>query len=637
MSKFKTASCGVLCAAALTAAVTASSPAAAFQFLGINFGGEEESAQVEIIDPLPYNVRVDVAGGDRGLTSVVRNSSSVWTRRDTPASGAAGLISAGQDDYRSILAALYQRGFYSGAISVRINGREAADLQLTRPLARPATVQISVDPGPQFTFGQTDFINPAPAGFGPPAGLDSTAQQSFVPGSQARADVIAQAGEEEAEKWRYAGYPKADVADRDVIADHRRNQLDVTIRMDPGRRARFGPVTVTGDTGGVKPGFVRYMADIPEGGVFNPKAVEEATERLTRLGVFRAVRVQEAETISPDGTLPLAIETSPRRARRFGVGATLSTTEGLGLEGFWLHRQIGRRAERLRFDFSVNGIGTEGGVEDYDYEAGLTFRKPGFLDPDNSLVAGLSLRRLVFDDYIENAAEVELGLERRFDNRLEGSVFAEVSYSEVEDDGGIDEFLVFALPVRATYDARDVPLDARSGFYLEGELQPFYEFEFETAAVRAVVEGRTYFELVEDQTVLAFRARAGTIFGGDLTIIPPAETFYTGGGGSIRGYNYRSIGIEVNGETVGGRSTLELSAEVRQRITDSIELVGFADGGLVSAEEIPGFDADLRWGAGAGLRYDTALGPLRLDVAVPINPQPGDPDFAIYLGIGQAF
>ena len=106
----------------------------------------------------------------------------------------------------------------------------------------------------------------------------------------------------------------------------------------------------------------------------------------------------------------------------------------------------------------------------------------------------------------------------------------------------------------------------------------------------------------------------------------------------MRGYAYRNIGVEVpGGQIVGGRSLIEGSAELRARVTESIGVVGFVDAGYVGADSFPEFDEAVRVGAGAGVRYLTGLGPIRLDVAVPLDPRPGDPDVAFYVGIGQAF
>ena len=65
--------------------------------------------------------------------------------------------------------------------------------------------------------------------------------------------------------------------------------------------------------------------------------------------------------------------------------------------------------------------------------------------------------------------------------------------------------------------------------------------------------------------------------------------------------------------------------------------LAFVDAGYVGADSLPDFSEEIKIGTGVGLRYLTALGPIRLDAAIPLNPGDGDPDFAFYVGIGQAF
>jgi translocation and assembly module TamA len=136
--------------------------------------------------------------------------------------------------------------------------------------------------------------------------------------------------------------------------------------------------------------------------------------------------------------------------------------------------------------------------------------------------------------------------------------------------------------------------------------------------------------------VVALRGSLGTIVGGDTEEIPATRRFFLGGGGSIRGYEYRSIGPKVNGETVGGLSFFETSLELRFRLTDTIGIVPFIDAGAAYEETIPDFSEDIRVGAGIGVRYYTPLGPLRFDVAIPLNHDEGD-SFAFYVGLGQSF
>jgi translocation and assembly module TamA len=138
--------------------------------------------------------------------------------------------------------------------------------------------------------------------------------------------------------------------------------------------------------------------------------------------------------------------------------------------------------------------------------------------------------------------------------------------------------------------------------------------------------------------VAALRVATGSILGaGSVPDVPADRRFYAGGGGSVRGYAYQGVGPkDANGQPTGGLSLAEASVEMRIGITDTIGIVPFVDAGAVSEEDYPDFSGT-KVGAGLGLRYLTPFGPLRLDAAVPVNPDPDDPDFAIYAGIGQAF
>ena len=83
-------------------------------------------------------------------------------------------------------------------------------------------------------------------------------------------------------------------------------------------------------------------------------------------------------------------------------------------------------------------------------------------------------------------------------------------------------------------------------------------------------------------------------------------------------------------------SLLEASLEVRHDLTERWGLVGFVDAGAVGSHATP-TGADLSTGAGLGVRYDLGFGPIRADIAVPLDKREGDPSFQIYISIGQSF
>ena len=130
----------------------------------------------------------------------------------------------------------------------------------------------------------------------------------------------------------------------------------------------------------------------------------------------------------------------------------------------------------------------------------------------------------------------------------------------------------------------------------------------------------------------------GRSFGESAATLPADKRFYAGGGGSVRGYGFQKVGpLDENRDPLGGRSLLELSGELRIRVTEKIGLVPFIDGGAVSGEPYRNFQSGMQWAGGLGLRYFTGFGPLRLDLATPINPRHGDSVIEFYVSFGQAF
>ncbi len=123
----------------------------------------------------------------------------------------------------------------------------------------------------------------------------------------------------------------------------------------------------------------------------------------------------------------------------------------------------------------------------------------------------------------------------------------------------------------------------------------------------------------------------------DIANVAADRRLYAGGAGSVRGYAYQNLGPrDGGGNNTGGRSAFLVSAEARYRLTDQLGVVAFVDAGNAYASTVPDF-GDIKVGVGAGVRYMTAVGPIRFDVAVPLQPRSGDPAVAVYVGLGQAF
>jgi translocation and assembly module TamA len=151
--------------------------------------------------------------------------------------------------------------------------------------------------------------------------------------------------------------------------------------------------------------------------------------------------------------------------------------------------------------------------------------------------------------------------------------------------------------------------------------------------------GSTYFDLSEPgRSILALRAILGDAVGAANQFeLPPDKRFYAGGSATVRGYKYQSIGPQFPDNKPQGGTTLAAgTVEFRQRILEDYGAVAFADIGQVDTSNNP-FSGQWRLGVGAGLRYYTSFGPIRLDLALPVNKMPGSGSFEAYIGLGQAF
>ncbi|MCR4268051.1 autotransporter assembly complex family protein [Nitratireductor sp. ZSWI3] len=615
------------------------SPAGAFELFGRKFFERDGQAEQEETIGEPWNYVVDFAlpEGTDDLSKTLKGASTLWADREKPASGAAGLIVKARGDYSRLLNTLYGQARYGGSISITIDGREASDIQIDATLANPATVRVAIDPGPLFHFGEAAIVNPAPPAERRRDRVDDPAKEGFASGEVARSGTILAAGRLAVEAWRQQGHAKAEIIERRVTAAHDTRTVDAVLTVEPGRRACYGPLTVSG-TERMDPDFVARQTGLVAGREYDPDDLERARERLSKLDVFRSARIEEAEEIGADCSLPLSLTVQERLPRRFGVGGTYSTLDGLGLQAYWMHRNLFGRAERLRFEGQVSGLGNTFDPAELTYRVGVTFLKPGVFTPDTDFQASVFGDREVLERYTRTGVSAEAGFRHEFTREFSGSLFVNGGFARFDDDFGTRNFTTVGLAGTVTYDSRDNPADATSGYFAELTAEPFYEMEYGNLAARMMLEGRAYYDFGSDgRYVVAGRAKIGSLAGAPIEETPPDKLFFAGGGGSVRGYAYRNIGVETPNGVAGGRSLMEASAELRTRITDSIGLVGFVDAGAVGAESYPDFSENVRVGVGAGLRYLTPLGPIRLDVAVPLDRQSGDPSVAFYVGIGQAF
>ena len=606
-------------------------PADAFTLFGHKFF-ESEDASTDVLDPVRYSVTLDVAGGDEDLKDAIEAASQLLADKDDPVSGDLGVAIKARDDRDRLLATLYEHARYGGVVKVTVGNVDLEELPPNPAFNRsgPVPIRVAIDPGPQFGIGRVTFGGDAarfaPEAFGLQAGADA--------GSLA----IIKAGEKVVNELKKEGRPLARLTGRDVVADHNTNTVDVTISADGGPIAPIGETTVSG-TESVDAEFVRSYSLLNNGRPYTPEALTKASERLRKLGVFSSVTIREAQALDSEGRIPVDIRVSEGKHRYFGFGAQFSTTDGFGVNGYWGHRNLFGRAESLRVEGAVSRLGETLDVNRLDYSAGILFSKPGFILPTMTLNASIKAKMENPASYEAKTVTAAAGVTYELNDFDKVTGGGEVAYARSKDAFGKQEYLTVSVPLEYERDTRDDKLNPVTGYRAVVNAKPSYETFNGTIFSSFEASASGYYGIGEDNTVvMAGKLSAGTIVGGGgLENIPVNRRFYAGGGGSVRGYSYQQISPRNGaGEATGGRSYAQASLEARVNVTKTIGIVPFIDAASVSDSSAPDF-SDIRAGAGIGLRYNTPFGPIRLDVAVPLQHYEGGSSYGIYAGIGQSF
>ncbi len=608
------------------------SKAYAFKLFGITIFGKDEDESLQVPDPVRYDVVLETGTADSDLKKALEDSSRLVGDKNLPVSGDLGVVVKARDDRDRLIATLYEKARYGGIVTITVDGRNLDDLppNPTFDRSKPIPVKVDITPGPVFTVNEVQF--------GGDAAHRNPADYNLAPGAQAGSLAIIKAGDTIVDQLKGEGRPFAKLTERRVVADHSRNTVDIVLAAEGGPVAPIGEVGVTGEER-VEPEFIQRYSRLEKGEAYSPEALRKAGERLRALGVFSSVTIHEADALAADGTLPMTIEVSEGKRRYLGIGAQYSTIDGFGINGYWGHRNLFGEAESLRIEGAVSRLGEASDFGDLDYSAGILFTKPGFIHPSATLKAGIVAKTQNPDAYNARLITASLGLSYELTDQDTLSAAGELSFENDDDAFGNNNYLTFTLPITYDRDARDDKYNPTGGYHATLSAKPGYEFM--NGTVYSAFEGSIsgYLGLgAEDRIVLAGKLAAGTLIGGGgVEQIPATQRFFAGGGGSVRGYGYQEISpYNENDEATGGRSYVTGSFEARIKITDTIGIVPFIDVGTVSDSIAPDF-SDIRAGAGAGIRYATPFGPLRLDFAVPLNKYDGGTDYGIYAGIGQSF
>ena len=579
---------------------------------GKTFGSASEK------DTLSYQTEFTDLG-DKKLTSIFKARSRLITLEDRPPYTLAALERRVRTDIDTFQKILRSEGYYDGKLTYRIKAEK-----------RPVRIFIDIETGPRYRIKQytVDYVGPGSDTKGLPRKPEDAGLSLEEP---ARAQLIVEARKRLLQTLAGIGHPLATVMDQKVVVDHANDSMLVTIQMEPGETARFGSLSVEGTTS-VDADYIEGFVPWKEGHIFDRRKINELRHRLLGTGLFATVSIERPNQLNQEGMLPVTIRVSERKHRSIALTGQWSSDEGFAVEGLWEHRNLLGRQERLTLTTEIGEI---------KQELDASLMKPNFLRQGQNLLANGALAHEDTPAYKGPLTRYFVGLERTVTQEWNILAGIPTEFSNLSDLQGTRDFFLYGLKIQGARDTSNDRLDPSEGTRLRLSLRPYGgKGEDDVSFLISEITGTAYYAPVDgDRFLFAGRVKLGSIVGEETNALPANKRYYTGGGASIRGYNYQSVGPLGPGETpLGGRSLLEIGAELRVKVTDTFGGVIFIEGGNVYDDELPETSSDMQWAAGFGIRYFTAVGPIRLDFGFPINPREDiDDPMQFYISIGQAF
>ena len=557
-------------------------------------------------------------GATDDLAGEIRQTSLLVNLRKHKPANMAVLRDRARRDLDRIKSILDAEGYYDAALDFTIDRK-----------ADPAIVTVTIVSGQRYVIAGVVVAPPGGAGT-PPGWIKTEALAAGIhAGTPARAATILDAEARIVAQRRQTGWPFAQVSERKVVADSATKRVTVTYILDLGPSCRFGPDTITG-LKRLASGYVRRRVLWKPGAVYDQRLVDKTRQDLIATNLFAVVAITPSPPTRPGGPTGMVIHVVERAPRTVTVGGSFDTTEGLEGTIAWEHRNLFGGAQDLKTSATV---GQSKNAVEVDY------RRPDFGAVNRDLVAMVGIDNEILNAFHTISQEGSVGLDWRLDpsSEFQASILAE--HAHVNEITDTRVYTLVGLPLILKQDHSNDVLNPTNGYRLTLTGTPY---------LRALGSQLTFMQMTATGTVyrrldpaavyvLAAQTMLGATAGTSLESIPKDHRLYAGGGGSVRGFAYQDAGpLDSYGNAIGGRSLFETSLELRIRLSTSFGLVPFVDAGSDYPTPLPNFSS-LYEGVGIGLRYFSAIGPIRFDLASPINPHSDRSPIEVYVGFGQAF
>jgi translocation and assembly module TamA len=435
------------------------------------------------------------------------------------------------------------------------------------------------------------------------------------------------------------GYPYAKLKEHALELDKDEKQAILTMRFDTGPLIRFGHVKVLGNTD-IPEQYIINRAPWEVGDIFDKRIIENYREKLNKTSLFNVVDIQYPPQFIQNECTPITVSVSEKKPRTVSAGLKYSLDDGPGALLEWVHRNFSGRADRFSASLEISQV-----LSKLDANHDL----PDFWQKDTTLSSSCEVKREDTDAYKSASFGVMELLRRDFAEHSQYFYGISLEHDRVmqfpdEQPNITKRSYTVGVPVGLKFDTRDNILDPQKGYVFNIAVTPkFGSIGSSNFMTRAVTDVSHYYTIIPN-FILASWSRIGSLIDINFSNILANQRFYSGSGGSVRGYGYQLAGpLNNDGDPIGGKSLVELGCEARVRFSEDWGGVTFIEASHVGDKSMPSFNKNILCGAGIGLRYYTMFGPIRGDIAMPFkrrhleNGKTVDARFLFYISIGQSF
>ncbi len=564
-------------------------------------------------EPVRYTVHF-IGVNNTELLKTLKSASDLTSFRKNPPASLNALRYRADSDIPGLLKVLHAEGYYEASIDIRIEEFE-----------RGVQVFVLIQPGVQYTL--TEFtitllpsipFSPEPEQLGVRIGKPVNAT-AILEGEQNLLNLLAN-----------QGYPLATVENKEMVADGNTKTLRVHLTVNVGALSTFGPSEIQG-LHRVKPALIEKKIAWKTAEIYESDLVEKTQEALLDTGLFSSVLIARTPVEEGTTSLPMRLDLTENKHRSINAGVSYQTFFGPGITFGWENRNIGGVGRKLSL---------QGDITKKTHTGVATFLVPDFYRIDQDLV---TQAQALYEDiyaYSDRSYTLMGRVERRIGLKYRLSMGVRLERMIVGESVSNGTFTLFEVPLYFRFSSAKSLLDPVNGSTLEYKLIPSTNFSHPNHFfLQQSLSYMLYSPLNKSRSILiAQQLNVQSIISKNLSAVPVPKRVLGGSEQDLRGYRYLAVSPLRGDRPIGGQSGIFYTLETRFRLSKTIGLVPFFDLGNVYLTEIPKWDTKWFKSVGLGFRYFSFLGPLRFDIAFPLDRRPGiDPRYRILASIGQTF